>query len=422
MLRRTFAVALALSAIGCAGGQKTDAGGAKRPQAGSKEERVRIYNTREAFDVAVCTPPSVKLPEGNVNTFMLTGAILQLRPHVMECLVDPAARAEGDDTKVTVKTTVNEQGAQHAVTGSNLTPSGQQCIEQVVNSAIKPGALPAGAKPVEGTAEFHHVRNNSPTVTMGNNPGSDMTGTIRLGLKNMCDCFASFATTLPPATAATLTLKKGAAADIVFGAAPAPAAGEAAPGAAAAPALPAGTPELNSCLQGKIAALQAPAITDEQLKLPAVHFVLLNSNATGTEAADKLEPIARFTQYDLQRSQRAADAAFALGSRMAAAEIYSAAVTKFQKLTPGQQYSQVKDLSAKCKVMTAASNNWVKALEAQAALNNQTVKLAGELVAQDPEWAKVQQAAQGQVEADAKDLAEAQGIAKKDEASCPKIK
>ena len=422
MLRRVFAAALALSAIGCAGTQKTEGGGdAKKSAAAAKEEKIRIYNTQEPFDLAVCTPPAVTLPEGNVNTFMLTGAILKLRPHIMECLVDPKARAEGDETKVTVKTTVNEQGAQHAVTGTNLAPAGQQCIEQVVNSAIKPTATPAGGKPVEASAEFVHVRNNSPTVTVGNNVGSDMTGAIRLGMRNMCDCFKAEANTVPAGTAASITLKKDAAPEIVMGA-PAPAAPAA--GAAPAPASnePGGTPEMNSCLQGKIAALQAPALTTDALKLPAFRFILLNSNATGTEAAASLVPTVRFVQYDLQRSQRAADAAFALGSRQAAAEIYSAAVTKFQKLTPGEQYRQVKDLSAKCKVLTSASGNWVKALEAQLALDQQTVALAGELVAQDPDWAKVQTAAQGQVDQDTKDITEAKGYAQKDQASCPKVK
>ncbi|HZI16843.1 MAG TPA: hypothetical protein VE153_41130, partial [Myxococcus sp.] len=127
MLRR-LAVASVLFTAACAGQQKPDAAqGANKPT--STEERVRIGN-QPAFDVASCFPRELSLPAANQG--VLVGALLTTRPQVMECLVDPRSRAGGETTKVTVTASVTDQAGAHTVTGENLTPEGQQCVQAAV--------------------------------------------------------------------------------------------------------------------------------------------------------------------------------------------------------------------------------------------------------------------------------------------------
>src|SRR5690242_4211711 len=192
MMRR-IAIASVLLAAGCAGQQ-----GAQQKTQGptTTEERMRITN-QSPFDVAVCQSKTPTLPQPP-NQGILVGAILATRPEVMECLVDPKSRGEADTTRVVVKTTVNEQGGTHALSGENLTPEGTACIQKVLDARVPLSALPKGAQPVASESTFVHEAGNSPKVKFGINPGSDFSGAVRLAQPTWCDCYAPFTHKAPP--------------------------------------------------------------------------------------------------------------------------------------------------------------------------------------------------------------------------------
>src|SRR5690242_17341100 len=114
MLRR-LAIGAVLVTAACAGQQKQEAAAAA---AAKVQERMRITN-QPVFDVAVCHPRQLELPQPP-NQGILVGALVSTRSRVMECLVDPKDRGPAATTKVTIKTTVTDQAATHTVTGENL--------------------------------------------------------------------------------------------------------------------------------------------------------------------------------------------------------------------------------------------------------------------------------------------------------------
>jgi hypothetical protein len=393
MLRR-LAVASVIITAACASQQKP--GGPSQPT--TVEERLRITN-QPYFDVALCHPRQLTLPQPP-NQGLLVGALVSTRSQVMECLVDPKNRGPGDTTKAIVKTSVTEQAAAHTVSGENLTPEGQQCIQAVVDKQVPLQPLSKGAQPVEAQAEFVHEKNNSPTVTFGINEGSDFSGTIRLAQQQWCDCYASFTTQAPPSLTAKIKLTKASqtAADITF--------------------EPSGSTEgeqLATCLKAKIAALPAKLSSDE-LTFPH-RFTHFHSQAT--EPAASLAPELRFYQLELVRGQRAADAAIAFGTRANAAEAYDAIVTEYKK-NPNKNYGLIPQLRERCAALVKAADSWVVALEAQQAVDQQTVALVQELKAKDAAWGEVETASQTSLTNTQKDLETAKQRRQQDEAACPK--
>jgi hypothetical protein len=393
MLRR-LAIASVLVTAACAGQQKT--GDAAAAAAATVQERMRITN-QPAFDVATCHPRQLTLPQPP-NQGILVGALVSTRPQVMECLVDPKHRGPAATTKVTVKTSVTDQAATHTVTGENLTPEGQQCIQAAVDKAVQLQPLAKGAAPVEADTQFIHEMNNSPAITFGINEGSDFSGTVRLAQPQWCDCYAGFANQAPPVLTAKISLKKlfPNPTDITF--------------------EPSGSPEgdqLAACLKQKIAALPAKPKSDE-LSFPHrfVHF-----HALASEPAPNLPPELRFYQLEMVRGQRAADAAIAFGARANAAETYDAIVSKYQKT---KDWKLVPELKAKCAELVKAADAWVAALEQQQAVDQATVALVGELKAKDEGWAAVETASQTTLTNTQKDLETAKQRRQADEGACPK--
>lgn len=392
MLRR-LAVASVLFTAACAGQQKPDAAqGANKPT--STEERVRIGN-QPAFDVASCFPRELSLPAANQG--VLVGALLTTRPQVMECLVDPKNRGAAAKTVVTVKSTASETGVTHAISGENLPPPGQQCVQGVVDG-IKWQPLAKGAKPEETTTTFEHDTASSAAVTFGLNEGSDYSGAIRLAQKGWCDCYANFKTAAPPVLTAKLTLTKG----------------QQAPEVAFEPSGNTEGDQLAACLQQKMAAVPATINTD---KLTYPHrFIHFHSGAT--EAATNMPPPLRFYHLEVVRNQRAADAAIAFGARTNAAETYDAVVAKYNKT---KDYKLLTELTSKCQALVEAAQGWVKALEAQQAVDQATVTLVSELKATDEGWAPVETASQTALSNTQKDLQAAQARADADQKACPKV-
>lgn len=392
MLRR-LAIASVLVTTACASQQK---GNAAAAAAATVQERMRITN-QPYFDVSLCHPRQLTLPQPP-NQGILVGALVSTRPQVMECLVNPKSRGPAATTKVTVKTSVTDQAATHTITGENVTPEGQQCIQAAVDKAVQLQPLAKGAAPVEAETQFIHELNNSPSITFGINEGSDFSGEIRLAQEQWCDCYAGYADKAPPVLTAKITLKKASPtpADVTF--------------------EPSGSTEgdqLAACLKQKIIALPAKVKSDE-LSFPHrfVHF-----HAQVSEPAANLPPELRFYQLEQVRSQRAADAAIAFGTRANAAETYDAIVSKYQK---SKDWKLVPELKEKCAALVKSADAWVSALEAQQAVDQATVTLVSELKAKDEGWANVETASQGTLTNTQKDLETAKQRRQADEAACPK--
>jgi hypothetical protein len=397
MLRR-LAIASVLVTAACAGQQKS--GEAAAAAAATVQERMRITN-QPVFDVALCHPRQLALPQPP-NQATLVGALITARPQVMECLVDPKNRGPAPTTKFTVKTAVTDQSATHTVTGENLTPEGQQCIQDAVNKAVPVQPLPKGAALVEGQAEFIHEQNNSPAITFGVNEGSDFSGQVRLAQEQWCDCYAPYTNQSPPVLTAKITLKK------------------ASPNAVAIVFEPSGSTEgdqLAACLKEKIAALPAKVKSDE-LSFPHrfVHF-----HALATEPAASLPQELRFYQLELVRGQRAADTAIAFGARSNAAEAYDAVVTEYKK-DPKKNWGMVPQLKEKCAALVKSADGWISALESQQAVDQSTLTLVQELKTKDEGWAPVETASQGTLTNTQKDLETAKQRRQQDEAASPKEK
>ncbi|MFE8600389.1 hypothetical protein [Archangium violaceum] len=396
MMRR-IAIASVLAVTGCAGMQE-----AQKKPAGptTTEERMRITN-QPPFDVAVCQPKALTLPQP-ANEGVLVGALLSTRPEVMECLVDPKSRGEAENTRVVVKTTINDQGGTHAITGENLTPEGTACIQKVVDTRVPLTALAAGAQPVTSESTFLHEVGGSASVKFGINPGSDFSGTVRLAEDSWCECYAPFGTKIPPQLKATVDLKKGTPtpAEIVFDAV--------------------GTPEgdqLTACLQAKMMTLPVN-IEVTELKFP-YRFTHFNSQASETSA--DMSPELRFYQLDLLRNQRAANTAMAFGTRATAAEIYEAVIAKFQKTPPKKQYDLLPELTSKCNALVEASKASVDALSAQLQAEQQSLANVQELKAKDEAWGELEGKLQESVTASEQDVKSAQERLKADQGACPKV-
>jgi len=394
MMRR-IAIASILLAAGCAGQQQ-----AQKKGPTTTEERMRITN-QPPFDVAVCQPKALTLPQPP-NEGILVGALLSTRPEVMECLVDPKSRGEAESTRVVVKTTVNEQGGTHAITGENLTPEGTACIQKVVDARVPLTALPKGAQEVTSESTFVHEVGNSASVKFGINPGSDFSGAVRLAQEDWCECYAPFANKAPPQLKASVDLKKesATAAEIVF--------------------EPTNTPEgdqLAACLQAKMMAIPVKLEVTE-LKFP-YRFTHFHSQAT--ESSADMSPELRFYQLDLLRNQRAANTAIAFGARANAAETYEAVITKFQKTPPKKQYDLLPELTSKCNALVEASKQSVDALSAQLQSEQQSLANVQELKAKDAAWGELEGKLQESVTATEQDVKNAQERLKADQGACPKV-
>ncbi len=394
-MSRLLAVASVLVIAACAAPQKTDTAQPAAPV----QERIRITN-QPPFDVALCQQRTLSLPQP-VNQALLVGALAAAQPQVMECLVDPKSRAGAEATRVMVKTSVTEQAAAYTVTGENLTPEGQKCVQEVVSVLAPLQPQPKGGKPAEAQTEYIHEASNSPAVKFGVNEGSDFSGTVRLAQPSWCDCYAPYASRTPPMLTASLKLTKSSAtpADVTF--------------------EPSGSTEgdqLAACLKQKLVALPAKLGVDE-LSFP---YRFTHFNALATEPAANLPGELRFYQLDLVRSQRAAATAMAFGTRAHVAEGYEAIASEYMK-DPKKNSGLIPKLREQCGKLVKASEGWIAALEAQQSVDQQTVALAQELKAKEPAWAEVETGSQGSLAATQQDLTTAKQRRTEDEGICVKL-
>ncbi|SEU07499.1 hypothetical protein [Stigmatella erecta] len=393
---RQLAVASVLVTAACAGQQKPASGTAPL----TKEERTRITN-QPPFDVATCKAQPVTLLQPP-NQVFLVGALISARPQIMECLVDPKSRSGAESTQVSVKTRITPTEAAHTVSGTNLTPEGQKCIQDTVNALIPVQPLAQGAQPVEADAQFVHERNNSPAVTLGINEGSDFSATVRLAQTQWCACYAPYTTQAPPLLTARIKLTQASQtpAEVTFDSS--------------------GSTEgdqLAACLKEKIAALPAKSSAQE-LTFP-YRFVHFNSQAT--EPTASMPPEMRFLQLELVRNQRSAQTAIAIGTRENAAAVYEVLANKYRE-NPRKNYTLIPQLREKCAALETAAQGWVSAVEAQLAGDQQSLALIQELKAKDSAWAEVETAGQTSLTKTQTDLQAAQKGRQDDANVCKPLK
>ncbi len=377
----------------CATEKSAQSGGAGAKSSDAPAvEKQKIVNISH-FDIGSCTTPAPALPDP-LNPEGVIGALVLSRPPVLECFVDPKSRGPEAESAAAVKATVSETGAAFEVTGTNLTPQGQACIEAALKKLpFKP--LEKGSPPVVGSAEFRHGP-TSPAVKLGVNAASDIAGSIRLQQAQWCDCWSPLAQTAPPALKAHLKFVPPKAPEVSFD-----------------PTTDAAATKLIACLTPKLAALPPTSGTNEL----TVHypFLLVNSGAT-QESADA-QPELQFIQLDLIRAQAAADVALKIGVRSNALRTYDALVAKYKAKPNG---ALIKDLKDKCAAMVTTDEQWIASLKAQGEIDGRSLALASALKAKDARWADAQTAAQAQVTASAAEVKKAEDIRVADVAVCPK--
>lgn len=402
-MKHRLTVLFALALASCGPAQQEEVKGPEQPQPVTAQQRITNINQS---DLAVCFPKAPAVPD-KITTEVLTGLLVAARPQVMECLVDPKRRGAEKETRVVIKSTLGASGLEHAVSGQNLTPDGEACVRSALGRyfatvpqlASPPAAASAPPAPVTAEALVQHVSGVSPTVTLGLNEGSDISGTVRLMQSTWCDCYAEWKDAPPRPLKAKIKIAKGdsaAPSDVTF-----------------EPTNDANADKVAACLAGKVKGLRFKVTTDE-LTLPYT-FLFLHSSHDGALSA--APPEIQFAQLDALRGQRAAAAVIAVGARSSAAVTYDDLVKKY-KAKPASV--QVDDLKARCADLLKTDDGWIAAIERQLDIDQKTVALIAELKAKDPGWAKAEAASQSNVDATKKDLELAKKTRSDDSGICPK--
>ncbi len=393
---RRFILALLLS-LGCAT-PKGEKAPASAPTSGEQAgapvpEKQKIENIGY-FDIAVCQAPTIDVPHP-ANKEALIGALVTARAHVLECLVDPKSRAGAPETIVAVDTTASAEGVEHRVSGQNLTPEGQKCVESMLAQlALKP--QPKDGALAQAHVEVRHTP-SSPQVKTGVNEASDVAGRIRLAEPTFCDCFAPYASKAPPIVRVTVKLAKDKANEVT-----------------PEPTGDATADEVAKCLAAKVAAMTLPRRSDElTLTYP---FVLLNSAATEPPPATASADV-QFLQLDAVRGRLAARTAVRIGTRANAVVAYDSLVRRY-KSKPGSV--SIRELKDKCAALVEADQAWIDSLESQLELDQRTLELATSLAARDGSWKAAADAAQKTVDGTKQDVAKAEQVKAADQAVCPK--
>jgi len=399
MLRRLAVASAVLTFTACAPVQKKETGGDPAAVAGAGDT-VKVSN-QVAFDVASCSQ-TVTLPE-NPTPNALVGALKSIRPAVMECMVAPASRGLARTTNVVVKLSVSDKEFKHTVSGDNLSPEGQACIQKTVETLVPLKLMPKGFAPSLGEAEFTHEKERSYAVNMGESVGSDYSAAIRLGQLQWCDCYAPYANTVPPLLRASVKLAKGqtAPANIAF--------------------EPAGSPEgeaLAACLKGKMAALPLGTVAeDAQFTRTFIHY-----NSRATEPLAGAVPEARFNQYELARNYRTGAAQAALGTYEAATDAFDAAIVKSQKAKDkAAKAASATEVAAKCAQLVDAGTKMVAATEAQLKAEQAVLAGAQEIKAKNPAVAQLEPQLQQLIATTQEDLNNSQTRIKADQETCSKL-
>ncbi len=407
-MKRVAHLALLLSACGAPaaeGAKDPSTAGSGAPSAPKVEQQQLVNNGW--LDAAIFALEAPALPP-MVNSDVLLGVTLSARPLVLECLVDPKNRGAEKRTHVVIDATLGEAGVSHKVTGQNLPPSGASCIEAALNKwtatipTLNAKASAGGA--VSTHLELDHVAGVQPAVTMGVNEVSDVAGTIRLALPGFPECFAAWKSAPPRVLKGSLSLHKAK-----------PPAAQVSPAALTfEPTGDAGADKVVACLTPKLTALSFKSPAGETLTIPlALRFV----HSGAGESLPGAPPDLQFTQLDLARGRRTAEAAIAVGGRNLATASYDDAVKRYKA---GAKDVSVKELKDKCAALLVADDRLLDAAKKTLAVEDATHLFAQEQKAKDATWAEVEAiSAKKQGEAQ-KDVESFKAARIADEAACPK--
>jgi hypothetical protein len=405
MTRTALLTVLALSAVACAAEQADTKANAP---AGPKTEAQQTANLVH-FDLGVISaaPPAIT---GKITSEVLTGVELAARPAVMECLVDPKNRGADKKTKVVIDASLGDAGVDHKVSGENLTPAGTACIEGALKRFTQASAALTAKNavgPVKSQIAVEHTVGQSPAVVSGGNDASEIAGAIRLALPSWGECFADWKSAPPRMLKAQIKVNK-----------PNPAAATTTPAEVKFdPTTDAAAGKVASCLEGKLKALSVKAPSTEFVSLP-FPFRFVHSGIS--DALPDASPELAFTQLDLMRARRAAEAAVAFGERKAASGAYEDLVKRFKaKEKPEVTVAALKD---GCAALLAADDKLIGAVEKQASTEESTNKFATEQKAKDASWGDAANAAAAKLAEAQKDLATFKEVRKQDEGACPKVK
>lgn len=417
-MRRQFSLLIAVVALACAGGQSAPTAAAASPA-----ERQRVQNL-VPFDVASCFPG--KLDLGKIaNEYTLQAAYRGARPAINECLADGKVQNANAPTKGKAAISLDGTGTSVTITGDGLQTAAAACIEKAIRAQLEGVSAPSGGKPV--TLEGPFEREPANMVRMGLNEASDVQGAIRLGVPQWCSCFDSIRTQAPPELAGSVTLTRS---DVTQNAdkLKAPDGGQViSKGVVSAlqPSDPSGT-QVAGCVNQKVESLPLKS-TSEQLVVPA-QVLLVNSNGSPTMPASTV-PQMQFAQLDAVREVRQAQAFAALARRQNVANTYDAQVQAFQAAVKSKDSKKrrsadalVKGLKTGCASLVKADDEYTKALESEAAVEQQALTLAQTLKAKDPSWGDAETASTAALADTQKQLDASKQLRAANEKACPKEK
>jgi hypothetical protein len=407
-MRRQFSLLTGGILLACAGGQSNST------SAAPTEQRQRVQNLTP-FDIGTCSPNRVDMGK-TANEYTLQAAYRAARPGINECLTDAKVQSGTAATKGKATMTIDASGTNVAVSGEGLQPGATACIEKAIRAQLE--GVTAGPKPFTLEAPFEREPNTM--VRMGINEASDVEGTIRLAVPQWCSCFESIKTKAPPSLSGTVTVTR------VDPAKKSPDGGTPKAVTAAMQASDPAGAEVATCVNQKIEALPLKS-TSEQLIVPAQLF-LLNSGGSASMPATAA-PQLQFAQLDVVRERRQAEAFAALARRQSVANKYDGQVQAYQAAAGSKDPKKrktagamVKDLKSGCAGLVKADEEYTKALESEAAVEQEALTLAQTLKAKDPSWADAEKASGGALAETQKQIEASKQLTTANQKACPKEK
>ncbi|HUM13632.1 MAG TPA: hypothetical protein VLT82_21980 [Myxococcaceae bacterium] len=412
---RQFSLLIGIVLLACAGGQST---GTAAPA-----ERQRVQNL-VPFDIGNCFPTKLDLGK-TANEYTLQAAFRGARPAIQECLADAKVQNPNVATKGKASLSIDGSTTSVTVAGEGLQPAASSCVEKAIRAQLEGVTVPAGTKPVTLDGPFE--REPSTMVRMGINEASDVQGTIRLAVPQWCSCFEPVKTQAPPELGGSVMLTRE---DVTKYAdrLKAPDGGTVTSkgvNATLQPSDPSGAP-LASCLNQRVEALPLKS-SSEQLTVPA-QILLVNSNGS-TAIPAGVGPTLQFAQLDAVRERRQAEAFAALARRQNVADAYDAQVQAYQAAANSKDAKKrktagamVKDLKGGCAALVKADEEYTKALEGEAAVEQQALSLAQSLKAKDPSWGDAEKASSAALADTQKQIDASKQLRAANEKACPKEK
>jgi hypothetical protein len=276
--------------------------------------------------------------------------------------------------------------------------------------------LPPGVAAAQ--VRFVHDVKAHPTIRGDVNETSVAAGQIRLALPTMCSCFEPWRDADPVPFQLIAVLPHLTTQSLPDG-------GSVAPPATEQPStvtitVPEGdatTATVAACVKDQVAKMTFKTPSEREAQVP-YNFQFINS-ASGKPMSSG-ESWVKYQQIEELSRRRAAESAISKGARISAANLYNQLVEKFKK----NNYSvTVKTLTGRCQDLLKADDAWLATVQKQMELEQQRKELVAALVKEDSaRWGSAEKTSGRAMEATTKEIDEAKGARKADEAACPVLK